>query len=156
MILDRIDNASRYFALQEGFAQAFEFLQRPGLETMAPGKHEINGDRVYAIVSKDPGRQRQDARLEAHKKYIDIQLVLSGSDEMGWKSISLCRQPAGDYSPESDVRFYADDPDAWIAVASGMFAIFFPEDAHLPMISSGLIHKIVVKVAEASRVGSAI
>ena len=147
MILDVLENAYRYLALNKGFPKAMEFLLRPDLNELPVEKYEIAGDRVYAMVAKDPGRKKEDALLETHEKYIDIQLVLAGTDEMGWKTKSLCKHPTGEYDKESDIQFFADDPDAWLPVGRGFFVIFFPEDAHMPLISAGQLHKVVVKVA---------
>ncbi len=147
MILDKIENLHRYLNLHKGFGKAAEFLACKDLTTLSAGKHEIDGLNVYAMVSVGPGRKKDEAKLEAHKNYIDIQLILSGTDEMGWKPSGSCRFPSSDYDAESDIRFFSDEPDAWFPVKSGMFAIFFPDDAHLPLISSGLIHKIVIKIA---------
>lgn len=146
MILDVLENANRYLAFKNGFPKAFEFLSRRDLAELPAGKYEIDGSRVYAIIAKESGRGKEDARLEAHQQYIDIQLILAGKDEMGWKSVTACKQPAGEYDEESDIRFFGDEPDIWFPVESNVFVIFFPEDAHMPMISAGLIHKVVVKV----------
>ncbi len=146
MILDILENAPRYFALHEGLAKAFEFLSRPGLQELPVGRYEIDGDRIYAMVSTGPGRRKEDALLETHEKYIDIQFILEGCDTMGWKPKSLCTQPAREYDSKADIQFFEDTPDAWLATGSGSFAIFFPEDAHLPLVSEGQIHKVVVKV----------
>ena len=146
MILDVLENAHRYLALNNGFAKAFEFLTRPELNKLPVGKHEIDVDRVYAVVDKNPGRKRKDALLETHEKYIDIQLVLAGTEKMGWKPKSLCKQPSQEYDQETDVQFFSDDPDASLSVEPGTFAIFFPEDAHMPLISLGQIHKVIAKV----------
>jgi YhcH/YjgK/YiaL family protein len=147
MILDVLENAHRYLTLNTGFAKAIAYLSRPDLKALPAEKYEIDGERVYAMVSRDHGREKKDALLETHEKYIDIQLVLAGTDEMGWKPRSSCKRPSGEYDPETDLQFFADEPDAWLSVESGSFAIFFPEDAHMPMISPGQIHKVVVKVA---------
>jgi len=147
MIVDLLENGPRYQALHPGFAKAFEFLSRADLRELPAGRYEIDGERVYAMVAKDAGRGKEEAQLEIHARYIDIQLVLAGTDEMGWKPKACCRQPVGEFDQEADIRFFADRPDVWLATTSGMFAIFFPEDAHLPLISDGLIHKVVVKVA---------
>jgi len=147
MILDVLENAHRYLALNKGFAKAIEFLLRPDLKELPVGKYEIDGDRVYATVSKVFGRKKEDALLEKHEKYIDIQLVLAGTDNMGWKPKSSCRQPSGEYDQKRDLQLFADEPEAWLSTESGSFAIFFPEDAHMPLISSGQLHKVVVKVA---------
>ncbi len=150
MIIDILENADRYTALHEDFVKAFAFLKRMDLRELAVDRYSIDGDRVFAMVAKDPGRGRSEALLEAHDRYIDIQMVLAGTDEMGWQPRSLCRQPAGPYDLDGDIRFFADPPAAWLPVEPGMFVVFFPEDAHLPLISAGVLHKVVVKVAVGS------
>ena len=147
MILDVLENAHRYLDLHKGFAMAFEFLGRPDLKELPVGTYKIDGERVYAMVAKDPGGKKEDSLLETHEKYIDIQLVLAGTDTMGWKPKSLCTQPATEYDPKTDLQFFMDEPDVWLPTPGGAFAIFFPEDAHMPLISSGQIHKVVVKIA---------
>jgi len=142
MILDSLENSRRYMALYKGFPKAIEFLLRPDLNELPVKNYEIDGDRVYAMVAKDSGRKKEDALLEIHEKYIDIQLVLKGTDEMGWKSKPSCKHPAVKYDKESDIQFFTDNPDAWLPVKPGFFVIFFPEDAHMPMISSGQLHKV--------------
>ena len=149
MILDVLENAHRYLTLNKGFARAFDFLLRPDLKELPVGKYEIDAESVYAMVAKEPGRKKEDALLETHEKYIDIQLVMEGTDDMGWKPKSLCKKPAGKYDQKNDEQIFMDEPDAWISTKSGAFAIFFPKDAHMPLISSGQIHKVVVKVAVA-------
>ena len=147
MIMDILTNSKRYLPLHKGFAKAFAFLMRPDLETLPVGRYEIDGDHVYAMVAQDRGRDMKDALLETHERYIDIQFVLGGTDRMGWKPKVACAQPAGGYDNQADIQFFADQPDVWLPTSSGMFAIFFPEDAHMPLISSGQIHKVVVKIA---------
>ncbi len=146
MILDVLENAHRYTVMNRGFAKAIAFLLRPDLKELPVGKYEIDGERVYATVSKEAGQKREDALLETHEKYIDIQLILAGTDDIGWKPKLMCKQPSGAYDHNSDLQFFRDQPNTWLSIISGEFAIFFPEDAHMPLISSGRIHKVVVKV----------
>ena len=147
MVLDQLDQIERYRPLHHRFHKAIGFLRQGGLESLPIGRREIDGDRVYAMVCKDPARTRDEAKLEAHRRYIDIQVVLSGVDEMGWKSRPLCEKIEAEYDAEKDFELLADAPDAWTAVGPGAFAIFFPEDAHAPLVGVGELHKIVVKVA---------
>lgn len=147
MICDLLVHAGRYHALHGGFPAAFAFLAKPGLSQLADGRYPIDGERVFAIVSRERGRRRDEAQLEAHRRYIDIQLVLAGNDDMGWRPLPLCRQTAIPYDAEGDIAFFGDPPLSWVTVGPGMFAVFFPEDGHLPLISHDVLHKVVVKVA---------
>lgn len=147
MILDVLENAHRYPALHPLFATAFAFLARPDLKELPLGKHAIDGDRLFVIVAKEAGRTKDEAVLEAHQRYIDIQCILDGTDTMGWKATSRCSQPTKEYDPKADEQCFSDAPEAWVAVHPGAFVIFFPEDAHAPLVSASMLHKVVVKVA---------
>jgi YhcH/YjgK/YiaL family protein len=147
MILDALSAASRYVPLHPGFGRGFEFLTSAALERLPAGKHEIDGQRLFVLISHDPGRGRQAARLESHRNYIDIQYVVRGVDEMGWKPLAACGRVETPYDPNRDVGFFADQPETWINVAAGQFVIFWPEDAHAPLSGQGDLIKAVVKVA---------
>lgn len=147
MIFDTIANADRYVVLHPLFAKAFEFIRTTDLNTLAPGRYPIVGEDLFAIVEHVPGRPRESAQLECHRKYIDIQLVLEGLDEMGWKPLPDCRDPVSDYRAEKDIQFFRDAPAAWIATPPGAFCIFFPQDAHAPLVSADHIRKVIFKVA---------
>ena len=147
MILDTLNQANRYFTLHPLFAQAFEFLRGTDLLALDPGIHTIDGERLFAIVEDCAGRTRAEAKLECHRRYIDIQLVLEGVDEMGWKPLAECLDPATDHDEARDIRFFNDAPSSWIATPSGSFCLFFPDDTHAPLVSAGRIRKVVVKIA---------
>ncbi len=114
---------------------------------MDSARNEIDGDKLFALMSRKIGKQRNEAKLEVHRKYIDIQFVLGGIDTMGWKPASDCSEVLAAYDEEKDIGFFADEPSMWCPVHAGAYAIFFPEDAHAPMVSNGEIHKIILKVA---------
>ena len=147
MILDTLARADRYRALHPLFARAFAFLRSADLQALAPGRHAIQGERLFAIVEACAGRTRAEAKLECHRRYIDIQLVLQGIDEMGWKPVAACLDPATDYDAARDIRFFNDAPASWIATPPGAFCLFFPDDAHAPLVGMGMIRKVVVKIA---------
>jgi YhcH/YjgK/YiaL family protein len=147
MILDEVSRLSQYSALSAGVAQAAGFLAQAGLSDWPDGSYAIDGSAVYAIISRGQGKGVDEAVLEVHKRYIDIQVVLQGEELQGWKSRLSCRHPLQDYDPNRDCRFFADPPDVWFKIRAGQFSLFFPEDAHAPMISPGLVHKVVIKVA---------
>lgn len=139
--------SDRYAALHPLFPRAFDYIRNTDLLSLAPGRYPIIGEQLFVIVEKVQGRTREAAKLECHRKYIDIQLVLEGVDEMGWKALADCTQPVSDYSAEKDIQFFRDDPATWIATPPGAFCIFFPEDAHAPLVSSGQVRKAIFKIA---------
>ena len=149
MILDTLTNSERQAPLHPDFAVAFDFLKRPDLVSLPAGRHEVLGKRVFAIVGKDVGKGRANARLEAHRQYIDIQYVVSGDEWIGWRDLNTCRESGQGYSAEKEIEFYTAAPEKWFQVPAGSFAIFFPEDAHAPLAGRGPVHKVVMKVAVA-------
>lgn len=150
MIVAALNDADRYRPLHPRFGRAFDFLRAANLRELPAGRHAIDGDALFVIIEDRDGRARTDAKLECHRRYIDIQFVLEGVDEMGWKPLADCRQAATDYDTARDIRFFDDAPASWIATPAGSFCVFFPEDAHAPLVSAGRIRKAVVKVAVAA------
>ncbi len=145
MILSTPSQSSRYAALHPLFPRAFEYISNTNLLALEPGRYPIVGEQLFVIVENAAGRTREAAKLECHRKYIDIQLVLEGAEEMGWKPLADCAQPVSDY--KEDIQFFHDTPASWVAVPPGHFCIFFPEDAHAPLVASGNIRKAIFKVA---------
>jgi biofilm protein TabA len=146
MILDTLNNAAKYAGLNFGLSEAFEFLDQPGLAALEDGKYEIMGDRVYAIVAHEDGRTLSDGKLEGHRKYIDVQYIISGDESMGWSPRDGL-SPASEYDSEKDLEFFEGESETVFKVPPGSFAVFIPTDAHLPLIGNGPIHKVVVKIA---------
>ena len=147
MILDTLENWRRYASLKAGFAKAFEFLSRDDLGKLPAGRHEIDGEKVFAIIVREQGKGRAGAKLEAHKLYTDIQYCVSGMEEMGWRPVSRCAEDEG-FDDQKDLGFFGDAPESWATLAPGRFAIFFPADAHAVLGGTGRIRKVIVKVAE--------
>jgi YhcH/YjgK/YiaL family protein len=146
VILDRLDNAGRYISLHAGFPAAFEFLRQP-LEHLAAGRHTIDGERLFVVINREQGRGPAGAKLESHRKFIDIQLTLAGAEAIGWKPTADCSPPEAPYSAEKDIAFYPDLSESWVEVPPRTFAVFFPDDAHAPLGGAGPLVKAVVKVA---------
>jgi biofilm protein TabA len=155
MILDKLDAHRRYHLLHPGFARAFEFLTRADWTQLMPptranrhsSRHPLDGDRMYVSIDHIDGRGREGARLEAHRRYIDIQLTIDGNEEIGWKPIGDCTMTAVAFDEAKDVGFFSDRPDSWLSLPAGHFAIFFPEDAHAPLAGRGTLKKAIVKIA---------
>ncbi|CAK0762377.1 biofilm protein TabA [Gammaproteobacteria bacterium] len=147
MIIATSAQFGRYSALHPLFMRVFEFTRDTNLLTLAPGRYPIIDERLLVIIEHTVGRSREDAQLECHRRYIDIQWVLAGVDEMGWRATADCSEPVDDYNSERDIQFFRDHPVSWIATPRGAFCIFFPEDAHAPLVSNEKICKAIFKVA---------
>ena len=147
MIVDTIQNASKYYSVHPLFARAFEYIQQTDLANAADGKSDI-AEGLKAIYSNKPGTTAEAslAKFECHNNNIDIQVCINGKETIGWKPREKCVTENGGYNPEKDVQFYNERPDMYFQLTNGQFAIFFPEDVHAPMIGEGEIKKLVIKV----------
>jgi biofilm protein TabA len=149
MVLETLGEAHRYLSLHRSFADAFAFLQNADWAKLAAGRHVIDGERMYVSIDCSEGRGREGARLEAHRRYIDIQFTIEGHEEIGWKPVSECEATSMAYDDAKDVIFFSDRPDSWLSLPAGHFAIFFPDDAHAPLAGRGTLKKAIVKIAVA-------
>ena len=149
MIIDSLRQVHLYAALNPRFPAAFEFLRSASLPLLPEGRYEVEGSDLVAIVVRAEGKTRAGAKLEAHRKYIDIQYVVAGKEEMGWAPLSGCAAVTDPYDEEKDILFFGDQPAPWVVVPPGSFALFFPEDAHAPLVSEGAVHKVIMKVRTA-------
>jgi biofilm protein TabA len=148
MIIDTLQNASRYFSVHPLFTKAFEYIQKTDLDTVEPGKYEIDGENLKGIFSNKKGMTAGEsaAKFECHNKHIDIQVCIKGVEKIGWKPRENCYSENGVYNAEKDVQFYSDAPGMFFQLTNGQFVIFFPEDVHAPMIGEEEIKKLVIKV----------
>ncbi len=147
MIFSSLAQSSRYTALHPLFQRAFDTMRETDFFAFAPGRYPIMGEDMFFIVEHAQGKPQTDAWLEAHRRYIDIQLVLEGDEVMGWKPLADCHNPMSEHSRERDIRFFRDAPASWLAVPPDHFCIFFPDDAHAPLVGSGAIRKVIFKIA---------
>lgn len=147
MILDTLSNLDRYATLHPLFPRVIAFIRSTNLNALSAGIYPIIDKQLFVIVEETQGRSRNEAKLECHRKYIDIQLVLQGTDEMGWKPLAACQKPVSDYNEERDIQFFNDEADSWISTPANAFCIFFPEDAHAPLVSANRIRKLIFKIA---------
>ncbi|MDR0420179.1 MAG: YhcH/YjgK/YiaL family protein [Prevotellaceae bacterium] len=146
MIIDSILGLERYRRMNEGFDKAFKFLRSDDMTKLETGRYDIDGDNVYAVISENDMKNIEDAKLEVHDSYIDIQMPVSASETFGWKDRALCNTDESKYDEEKDIAFLNDEPEVYCVVNPMQIVIFFPNDAHAPLIGNGKIKKIVIKV----------
>ena len=147
MILDSLENSATYGGVSLRLKQTFEYLAATDLKALAPGRYEIDGEKIFVKVMEGDLRQEEDALLEVHDKYIDVQVLVSGNvEKIGWRERRECREPQGSFDAQEDILFFEDRSQSFFEIKPGQFVVFWPEDAHAPMIGEGRIKKVVVKV----------
>ena len=82
MIFDTLANAQKYYSLHSRFEDAFEFINKAISENLPVGRYELDGKNLFALVQEYTTKNPEEAKNEAHRKYIDIQCVLSGEERM--------------------------------------------------------------------------
>lgn len=148
MILDSLKNKAQYAALHPRFQTVFDFIDNNDVASLPLGRHDINGDNIFVMVQELDLRDTSEARLELHRKYIDIQLLLSGPNEIfGWSEKKDCLQPETEFDEQKDIQLFTDVPQCFYSVGEGQFSILFPEDGHAPMLGQGRVKKCIFKIA---------
>jgi biofilm protein TabA len=147
MILDTTSHSDMYQGLHPNIDKGLEFLRWAASESLSEGRHEIDGDTVYAMVQTYETAEASTKRFEAHRRYVDIQYIHSGAEAMYWQQIDRL-PPDGQYDPETDCRFYGDAESTELWIKSGDLVILLPHDAHKPGCKAKgpeLVRKIVIK-----------
>lgn len=147
MIYDQLKNAELYFPISERLIKAFEYLRSNDFTNIEPGRYDIDGDNIYAIVQEYDTKPMTSGRWEAHKKYIDVQYMVNGKEKMGYshKNKMIVTH---EYNPEKDALYLKGEGN-FLTAEAGYFAVFFPSDMHMPCIAINLstpVKKVVVKV----------
>ena len=140
----------KYAKIKELSAPAYDFVLKMLNEDVADGRHDLS-DGSFVNVMTYETKYRNDCCFEAHKKYIDIQIMIDGCEIISTQHIDVmhkyeCIQPFGD----GDTELYALNNECVDNVINaGDFIILYPEDAHMPCVCVGekkAVKKAVVKV----------
>ena len=150
MIFDTISNCNLYYGINDKFEKAFEFIKKAVADNLPEGKYEIEGEKFFASVQEYTTKAPCEAKGETHRKYIDIQFIERGTENVEMMNISVA-EPINEYNCEKDVQFFKDNENAKICpISAGEYGIFMPYDIHKPgMCINGKpadVKKVVVKV----------
>lgn len=141
--------ADSYFKNRERWDKAFSFLKSNDLSKLELKRYDIEGDSLYAMVSEYLTKNEEDARFEAHQKYIDIQYVVSGQEMIGVASVSQKKDVLEPYDPVKDIEFMTVNDGVNLKATPATFFVFFPENLHRPGLkieANEQVRKVVVKV----------
>lgn len=152
MIFDSLENAGRYARLHPLFGRAFEFLRGPDVQALPDGRLELDTEgRIWANVQSYRTQPFEEGRYETHRKYIDIQCLLSGEEAIVCAPSGAPLRELVPYSGTRDVAFQAPAPGTPVRLGAGLFAVLFPGEPHMPGRSPcgetpSDVRKIVVKI----------
>ncbi len=149
MILDELSNLALYKTALGDLVQVQAFLSSPDTPSLPTGRVDLKNG-VYALVQEfTTDAPEAERKWEAHRRFIDVQCVLSGDEAMGWAPVAELVEPTP-YNPDKDVVLaLTANKSCEVFVRAGQFAVFFPEDAHRPcrsVRSPVEVRKIVFKV----------
>ena len=152
MIMDNLDQWRRYTAKGTRLAKAFAFLEKFDLG-MASGRHEIDGDDVFALVQKHPTKLTPETSvMEAHQIYIDVHYMAAGRETIYWAPLAACTEMTQAYTAEHEAALFRFVPSSTpLRLGVGQFAVLFPRDAHAPCCiwdQACDVTKVVVKVRD--------
>lgn len=145
MIKDNLKSASKYYNLSPQIEKALKFLADNDLKNMEPKRYVIDGDNMY--MNLEEYETKISSNVEAHRKYIDVQFVVKGQENIGVTTLDNLT-PITDYDELKDIIFYNGDVQLTL-MNEGDFMILYPEDAHLPCQvaeNKTLVKKAVVKI----------
>ncbi len=145
MIIDVLENSALYSSITPSLGRAFSFLLSNDLASLEPGRMELDGDSLYVFVQQYMAKPETLGKWEAHKRYIVVQYLVSGSERVGYSAIK--KMNLGDYNPQKDNQALTGTGQM-LQLNAGSFMVFFPQDAHMPGLANGFetpVKKIVVK-----------
>lgn len=147
MIYDTLQHVHNYMGLNEGLDKALLFLTETDFSTLADGRYPIDGDNVFASISC-PETLVDNPTPEAHKKYIDLQFLISGAEII--KVAQLEEMGKIDRAnPDGDIWFYEGSGQP-LLLTGDYFILLFPNDAHAPCIAPDGVpaptRKLVIKI----------
>ena len=149
MIFDRLTNHSQYKIFGEKIKQGFDFLLKNDLETMKDGRYSILGDEICANIQTIITKPKEDKKWEVHRKYIDIQYLIKGSEAVGYGILEDFETDVP-YDIEKDIAFLKTNKSFnYVNLNAGDFVIFYPNDVHSPMLAvcnAEEIKKAIVKI----------
>lgn len=149
MIVGNLQNREWYLAVHPQMKRAFDFLEECMAHGAQPGRYELDGGEVYALVFRYAPGEKDNPRYETHDHCLDIQCMAAGS-EFQWYCPRKDLTPLAGYDPEKDVSFYGfQGQGSRLHLKAGDFAVYFPQDGHLPGMPDGTADecmRVVVKI----------
>jgi len=146
MLLSKIENSERIESLHPKFKVLFDYIKNNDLLHKETGRIELDDNNLYINNVNSDMIHLEKIIMEVHRQYIDIHIPLNKTELIAWKPTSNCLNLKSEYIEKDDFELYNDVVENIITIHPGEFIIFFPEDAHCPLIGNGKIRKLIAKV----------
>ncbi|WP_318378032.1 YhcH/YjgK/YiaL family protein [Enterobacter sp.] len=147
MIVGNIHNLQSW--LPQELAQAIEYVKQNVTDATPTGKHDIDGSRLFFLLSEDMTQPFAERRAEYHARYLDIQIVLKGQEGMTFSTLPH-GTPDTDWLADKDIAFLpAGEQEKTVVLSEGDFVVFYPGEVHKPLCTVGeaaQVRKVVVKM----------
>lgn len=147
--INKREFAVSYFKNKDRWDKAFDFLRKTDLSKLEVKRYDIDGDNLYASVSEYLTKNEETTDFEAHRKYIDIQCVISGKEIMNVTPLNDIKEVIIKYDDKKDIEFVTVDKMEKHLATPDRFFVFFPTDVHRPGIKDGAnatVRKVVIKL----------
>lgn len=147
MIVDTLENASRYFMLHPSLEQAFDFLESLTPENFTDGKTELAGNHLYGNGMIRETKEFSESIWESHDKYLDIHYLVEGEERIFYAD-EYSMQEVKPYDPEKDLTVF-DGNGHEVVVPPNGFVIFYPGEIHKGLVhvsTPNTIKKMVIKL----------
>lgn len=146
MYIGKLSNAKRIYPLNNQFELIFNYLENHDLLSMPLGRIEVDGDKLFINNSLEDSVSQDKQVLEVHRKYLDIHILLEGTERIGWKALEDLKVLKQAYDVNKDCAFYDEKASTYVDLYPGDMVLVYPEDAHAPIIGTGKIRKAIVKI----------
>ncbi len=146
MIYAHISDAKNYSGLGDAMAWALSQLASPRIKELPVGKTDLIPGKAWFSIQEPETKPSGEVPYEAHREFVDVQMTLKGEELIGYAPVVRLAQTS-DYDEDEDIQYF-EGKGTLLDCCCGMFAIFFPEDAHQPCVAKnpGRVRKVVVKI----------
>lgn len=146
MITGDVERTNGIEKLHPGFKMVLDYMRSHDVAKAENGTVKLDGDNVFVRIMEIDGKTKEQAVIEMHREYIDIQFPIVGVETYGRTDRKRLQKVTQPYDAEGDCALYGDTPESYVTLHPGEFVVFYPEDGHAPCIGQGKIKKVIAKI----------
>lgn len=125
MIIGKKEDLSKYAAVLPNLENGLKACENA--DKLPVGRYEFEGG--YFTIQQGKTKSLAEGTYESHRRYIDVQIILEGQEEIAWQSLDNL-ESCTEYDEASDKQRYTGEHSHHMLITEGMFWVAFPEDGH--------------------------